>query len=76
MPHDRHESAIKKYMIIYLTKEQISSIVLFMDSKSHFFFGLALAMTSRKSLLMEANNCLVGTRFNSFFLPFSIRGIL
>ena len=48
-----------------------------MNSDPHFFLGLADAATTlRKSFLIEASSFLVGTRFNSSFLPFSMRGSL
>ena len=51
-----------------------------MDSKPHFFFGLAADAEARtvlcKSFLMLASNFRVGTCFMSFFLPSSIGGLL
>lgn len=49
-----------------------------MDSNTHFFLSLADAADAliawRKSFLIEAISFLVGTRFSSSFLPFSMRG--
>ncbi len=52
-----------------------------MESKAYFFLGLALAadflIVCRISRLIEANNVLVDTPFNSFLrLSFSMRGVL
>jgi hypothetical protein len=44
---------------------------------AHFFLGLDAAdalIDTRKSFLIEATSFVVGTRFNSSFLPFSMRG--
>ena len=45
-----------------------------MDSKPHFFLGLAAEASFRMSFLMDAINFRVGTLFSSSFLPFSMRG--
>jgi hypothetical protein len=51
-----------------------------MQSNPHFFLGLLADadawMDRRKSFLMDASSFRVGTCLNSFFLPFSIRGVL
>jgi hypothetical protein len=51
-----------------------------MVSKPHFFLGLPDEATAfaniRMSLLTAASNFLVDTCFKSFFLPFSIGGVL
>jgi hypothetical protein len=51
-----------------------------MESKSHFFFGLADAdalIVRRISRLIEARSVLVGTFFSSFLrLSLSMRGVL
>ncbi len=51
-----------------------------MESKPHFFLGLAAdadaRMVCRMSFLMLASNFLVDTCFSSFFRPSSIGGSL
>ncbi len=51
-----------------------------MESKPHFFFGLAAdadaRILCRMSFLMLASNFRVGTCFSSFFRPSSIGGSL
>jgi hypothetical protein len=49
---------------------------LLMESKSHFFFGLAAASVLRMSFLMLASNFRVGTCFNNFFRPSSNGSLL
>jgi len=43
-----------------------------MNSKIHFFLGLAEAVIFRKSFLMLATSFRMGTCFMSFFLPSSM----
>ncbi len=47
-----------------------------MESKPHFFLGLAAASVLRMSFLMLASSFRVGTRFNNFFRPSSNGSLL
>jgi hypothetical protein len=67
-------------MIIHLKKVKSCSIMLLMEANCYGFLGLTAALAAcncfRKSLLMLANNFLVGTFFNASRFVFSSNGEL
>ena len=66
-------------MIIYLTQDCIHAMIPVDEPQLSLLLGLA---TSRRGLnglpdirLIDATSFLFGTSFNTFFLPFSMRGV-